>query len=173
MRRRKHIDATDSRNTRDGWNAVQDHDSIYLKGKQYRDMREWQRPCGVCGAAFAVFEKTTAEHAGSQFSNRTCDAHRSLTPAFEKGFLAWDGHAIVAGPKCGGGAPTVPGGFARVNAENGKYTVEGGADAARERDEAWARNIELMTEVGAWKRRYEDVFAELQLLKGSMPWSRA
>lgn len=90
------------RHTREGWTEVREHDSIYLGSKQYRNMKEWSRPCAICGSRFSAFEKVGQVDANSRFSNRTCEAHRGLTTAFDKGFLAWDAQngVMVPGIKC-------------------------------------------------------------------------
>jgi hypothetical protein len=87
-----------------GWQLVRNHDSIQLQGKQYRHMTEWSRPCSICSVSFSIFEKTGAIDANSRFGNKTCDAHRGLIPAIEKGVLAWDSGAkcIIPGPALGG-----------------------------------------------------------------------
>lgn len=92
------------RHSREGWLHVTDHSSVYLSGKQYRDMKEWSRPCAVCKAKFSVFEKTGTVDANSRFSNRTCDAHRNLLAAVEKGYLVWSEAAggMVTGTACVG-----------------------------------------------------------------------
>ena len=92
-----------SRHSRDGWVHVADRDSTYIDGKQYRHMREWQRPCAICSEPVVAFEKVGTVDANSRFSNRTCKEHRGLLPAFEKGFIVWskEAHAIVPGVMCG------------------------------------------------------------------------
>lgn len=91
--------------SRDGWTHERDHESIQIAGRQYRNMKEWSRPCSICGTKYSVFEKSGAVDANSRFGNKTCDQHRGLVPAFEKGFIAWDPErsVMVAGPKCAGG----------------------------------------------------------------------
>lgn len=98
------------RHSREGWLHVTDHSSVYLQGKQYRDMKEWSRPCAVCGAKFSVFEKAGTIDANSRFSNRTCDAHRNLLPAVEKGYIVWSATAggMIAGTMCVGAIGAVP-----------------------------------------------------------------
>jgi hypothetical protein len=93
-----------SRHNREGWVETAQHDSVQLNGKQYRHMKEWQRPCAICGEKYSVFEKVGQVDANSRFSNRTCDLHRGLLPAFEKGFIAWDStvRCVVAGFACTG-----------------------------------------------------------------------
>lgn len=92
------------RHTRDGWQHEKDHDSIQLGGRQYRNMKEWSRPCAICGAKYSVFEKAGSVDANSRFGNKTCDEHRGLLPAFEKGYIAWDAQRSVmtAGLRCAG-----------------------------------------------------------------------
>lgn len=94
------------RHSREGWVHMTDHSSTYIEGKQYKHMREWSRPCAICGGAISAFEKMGTVDANSRFSNRTCKDHRGLLPAFEKGFIAWskEAGAIVAGHSCRGGA---------------------------------------------------------------------
>lgn len=91
------------RHSRDGWAHIADYDSTYIEGKQYKHMREWTKPCAVCGGAIHAFEKIGTVDANSRFSNRTCKDHRGLLPAIERGFIAWSAEAgaIVAGPSCG------------------------------------------------------------------------
>lgn len=92
------------RHSREGWLHVADHNSVSLQGKQYRDMKEWSRPCAVCGTKFSVFEKSGTVDANSRFSNRTCDAHRNLLPAVEKGYIVWSAShgGMIAGTACVG-----------------------------------------------------------------------
>ena len=94
------------RHTREGWTEVATHASIVLHGKQYKNMKEWSRPCVVCGAKFSAFESATRVDANSQFSSKTCKDHRGLLPAIERGFLAWspDLGGMVPGPSCASGA---------------------------------------------------------------------
>jgi len=91
-----------SRHTRDGWTEVATHTSVVLHGKQYRNMREWCRPCVVCKSNFSAFESSGRADANSQFSNKTCPAHRGLLPALERGFIAWSDtlKGIVPGASC-------------------------------------------------------------------------
>lgn len=91
-----------SRHTRDGWTEVVTHTSIVLHGKQYRNMREWCRPCVVCKSNFSSFESAGRTDANSQFSNKTCPAHRGLLPALERGFIVWSDSlkGIVPGASC-------------------------------------------------------------------------
>ena len=81
------------RPSRDGWNHKTDHQSVQIDGKQYRDMREWTRPCVVCNGDVTAFEKIDAADINSRFGMKTCPAHRGLMPAFERGFIAWDASA--------------------------------------------------------------------------------
>lgn len=92
------------RHSRDGWTHRADHASVYLEGKQYRNMREWSRPCVVCSGDILAFEKSGTVDANSRFSNKTCKDHRGLLPAMERGYIAWsaDLKGIVAGAKCVG-----------------------------------------------------------------------
>jgi hypothetical protein len=78
------------RHSRDGWQFVAERESIQLQGKQYRHMKEWSRPCAICGTHFSIFEKSGAVDANSRFSNKTCEHHRGLLPAMEKGLIRWD-----------------------------------------------------------------------------------
>lgn len=157
-----------SRHSREGWVMISDHDSVYIGGKQYRHMREWRRPCAVCGAPFPIYEKIGTTEANSRFSNRTCDAHRGLLPAFEKGYIAWDGHVVVAGIKCGKLDNSAPvqqqNGFAKINVEGGKYTVEDN----KELEAAYDVNVKLMSDLSAANARYEAVFRELQECKAKL-----
>ena len=107
------------RHTRTGWVHVKDHESVTLNGKQYRHMREWRRPCAICGADFPAYEKSGTVDASSRFSSRTCDAHRGLMPAFEKGYIGWSKEAgqVVPGVRCGVGTPSAPAGDALNDTE--------------------------------------------------------
>ncbi len=136
---------TASRHNRDGWTEGAQHDSLQLAGKQYRHMQEWTRPCAICKNAFSVFEKIGHADANSRFSNRTCEAHRGLLPAFEKGFIAWseEARSVVAGASCGGSTLADPIGVAEIK---------------KERDEAWEANIDYM-------KRLTAAIAELQIVK--------
>src|ERR1700731_2538799 len=91
-----------SRHTRGGWTEVKTHTSVVLHGKQYRNMREWSRPCVVCKSNFSAFESSGRADANSQFSNKTCTAHRGLLPALERGFIVWSDtlKGIVPGASC-------------------------------------------------------------------------
>jgi hypothetical protein len=91
-----------SRHSREGWIEGKTHNSVTLYGKPYRDMKEWYRPCSVCGVNFSVFEKRDALDASSRFSYRTCDNHRNLMPAMEKGFITWSTElgGMVPGAMC-------------------------------------------------------------------------
>lgn len=93
------------RHTRDGWTHEHDHDSIQIAGRQYRNMKEWSRPCAICGVKYSVFEKAGSVDANSRFGNKTCEQHRGLLQAFDKGYIAWDKErgVMVAGEKCAGG----------------------------------------------------------------------
>ncbi len=88
--------------TRDGWVHRADHDSVHIGGKQYRNMREWTRPCVVCGDPVTAFEKNGTVDASSRFGNKTCKNHRGLLPALERGFIVWDAElkGIVPGASC-------------------------------------------------------------------------
>jgi hypothetical protein len=88
--------------TRDGWVHRADHDSVHIGGKQYRNMREWTRPCVVCGDAVTAFEKNGTVDASSRFGNKTCKNHRGLLPALERGFIVWNAElkGIVPGASC-------------------------------------------------------------------------
>lgn len=90
------------RHTREGWTEVATHTSVVLHGKQYRNMREWARPCVVCKSNFSAFESAGRVDANSQFSNKTCPAHRGLLPALERGFIVWSDSlkGIVPGASC-------------------------------------------------------------------------
>jgi hypothetical protein len=90
------------RHSRDGWTHREDHASVYIEGKQYRSMREWSRPCVVCGTDILAFEKSGTVDANSRFGNKTCKDHRGLLPAMERGFIAWSVtlRGIVPGPSC-------------------------------------------------------------------------
>lgn len=94
--------------SRDGWTHRADHDSVYINGKQYRNMQEWTRPCVVCGEAVTAYEKKGMVDASSRFGNRTCKNHRGLLPALERGFIVWNAElkGIVPGASCVSG--TVP-----------------------------------------------------------------
>jgi hypothetical protein len=102
-----------SRHTRDGWTEVATHTSVVLHGKQYRNMREWSRPCVICKSSFSAFESSGRADANSQFSNKTCTAHRGLLPAIERGFIVWSDtlKGIVPGAMCvSTEVPTAPNG---------------------------------------------------------------
>jgi hypothetical protein len=88
--------------TRDGWVHRADHDSVHIGGKQYRNMREWTRPCVVCGDPVTAYEKNGTVDASSRFGNKTCKAHRGLLPALERGFIVWSAElkGIVPGASC-------------------------------------------------------------------------
>lgn len=111
------------RHSREGWVQVTDHASVYIEGKQYRHMREWKRPCAICGGDMFAFEKMGTADANSRFSNRTCKDHRGLLPAFEKGYIAWDPveKRMVAGPACNGGAPVNKSEFDEIKAQRDEY----------------------------------------------------
>jgi hypothetical protein len=96
--------------SRDGWQFIAEHASIQLQGKQYRHMKEWSRPCAVCGAHFSIFEKIGTVDANGRFSNKTCDAHRGLLPAMNKGLIRWDisGNKLVAGLMLGADPSGLP-----------------------------------------------------------------
>lgn len=136
------------RHNRDGWSEVATHSSIVLHGKQYRHMKEWSRPCVVCDAKFSAFENATRADANSQFSNKTCTAHRGLLPALEKGFIAWskEAGAIVPGAKCGGSS------------------AEGGEDLERLHMMVATMKEELDPLYG----RNKELFAEIQVLKAKL-----
>ncbi len=146
-----------SRHNREGWTRVAQHDSVQLGGKQYRHMEEWSRPCAICETKFSVYEKSGQVDANSRFSNRTCEAHRGLLPAFEKGFIAWDKDAgtMTAGYACSGAV-----------ANDDLATV------TKERDEAWEMNVELMTELGKLKARLAkyELQPAMQSISEKMPW---
>lgn len=91
-----------SRHSRDGWAEVATHTSVVLHGKQYRNMKEWSRPCVICNEKFSAFESSSRSDANSQFSNKTCTPHRGLLPALEKGFIAWSKElgGMVPGAMC-------------------------------------------------------------------------
>lgn len=142
------------RHSREGWVHVTDHASTYIEGKQYKHMREWSRPCAICGGAIAAFEKMNTVDANSRFSNRTCKEHRGLLPAFEKGFIAWnkDAGAIVAGGKCKNSDGT--GEIVTADGEELERLRMMVASMKEELDPLYARNKEL--------------FAEIQVLKAKM-----
>lgn len=83
--------------TRDGWTHKTDHDSVQIGGKQYRNMREWVKPCIICSSDIVMFEKPGATVLNSGFGVKTCTDHRGLMPAFQKQLLAWSGGRIIAG----------------------------------------------------------------------------
>ena len=97
------------RHSRDGWTCIADHSSVQLQGKQYRNMKEWARACAVCGVTFSVYERSGAVDANSRFSSKTCEAHRKLLAAVEKGYLVWSAalNGMIAGPACVGSAADI------------------------------------------------------------------
>lgn len=153
---------TAGRHNREGWTEMATHTSIVLHGKQYRNMKEWSRPCVLCGERFSAFEGAMRPDANSQFSNKTCAAHRGLMPAFERGYLAWstEPRGIIPGVMCVSAALDT-------------------SEVTKERDEAWEKNVELTVERGRLIRENEALKAELakyQLqpamreIKNKMPW---
>ena len=96
--------------TRDGWSLKTDHQTVQIDGKQYRNMREWIKPCAICGAHITMFDKQGATALNSGFGMKTCTAHRGLMPAFEKQLLAWDAkfNRLIAGPALSGAATVLP-----------------------------------------------------------------
>src|SRR5580765_1811645 len=99
------------RHSRDGWECIGEHTSIQLQGKQYRNMKEWSRPCAICGVKFSIYEKSGSADANSRFGNKTCEVHRNLLAAVEKGYLAWSTelNGMVPGPKCVSGDVSIAG----------------------------------------------------------------
>ena len=99
-----------SKLTREGWTLKTDHESVQIDGKQYRNMREWLKPCAVCGSPITMFDKQGATTLNSGFGMKTCKDHRGLLPAFEKQLLAWDAKfsRLIAGPAVSGAAAALP-----------------------------------------------------------------
>lgn len=62
--------------SKDGWTLERDHDKITLGKKQYRNMQEHSRPCGVCGEKFSIFVRASAPSVNASFGLRTCKDHR-------------------------------------------------------------------------------------------------
>jgi hypothetical protein len=62
--------------SKEGWTHECDHEKITLGRKQYRNMEEWTRPCGVCGNPFSIFVRTNATAINSSFGLKTCKEHR-------------------------------------------------------------------------------------------------
>ena len=63
--------------SKDGWVHDRDHEKITLGKKQYRNMEEWSRPCGICAEKFSIFVRTNNNGTvNSSFGLRTCKQHR-------------------------------------------------------------------------------------------------
>lgn len=62
--------------SKEGWNLEGTHDKITLGRKQYRNMEEWSRPCGICGVRFSIHVRQAAGTINSSFGLRTCKEHR-------------------------------------------------------------------------------------------------
>lgn len=69
--------------SREGWERGEAGPKI-IKGKTYRDLTEFKRPCQKCGTLFSIFVtgKIAAGHADSNsFALRNCEQHRRVSGA--------------------------------------------------------------------------------------------
>ena len=62
--------------SKDGWTLERDHNKITLGKKEYRNMEEWARPCGVCGEKFNIYVRANGGMVNSSFGLKTCKEHR-------------------------------------------------------------------------------------------------
>ena len=62
--------------SKDGWTLERDHNKITLGKKEYRNMEEWTRPCGVCGEKFNIYVRANGGMVNSSFGLKTCKEHR-------------------------------------------------------------------------------------------------
>jgi hypothetical protein len=68
---------------REEWTKGQTGDH-FIKGKKYRNLTEFYRPCQSCGKPFSVFvtQKVADGHADSNsFGLKNCEEHRRQKPA--------------------------------------------------------------------------------------------
>ncbi len=67
--------------SKDGWTLEREHEKVQLGKKQYRNMEEWTRPCGVCGEKFSIFTRANGNVINAAFGLKTCKPHRGQLSA--------------------------------------------------------------------------------------------
>lgn len=141
--------------SRAGWVQIPGTHEFSYKGRSYRNMARFERPCATCGENFPIFVTQKVADGGASSNNfgmKNCEKHRLRR-------VQHDGRDL--------GAPAHITGFARVTVENGKYITEQAAPGtlAEELERLRTANVTMKAELDNLYPVHKETFEKLQVVE--------
>ena len=143
--------------SRGHWIQIPGTHEFAYKGRTYRNMARFERPCATCGDNFPIFVTHKVADGGASSNNfqlKNCEKHRMKRVPF-------NGEASAAAPS---DKPAT--GFPRTTVQNGKYVTENAV--ADEIDQLRMANNVMKEELDGLYTRNKELFAEIQVLKAQL-----